>query len=365
MDVDMHSPVANLFDRYRPEVENELDCLLNNSRPAAAEASPDFSGLWKRSSETVIGGKLARPAIVLGVFDTLSHGEVGSSDRRATLRIAAAVELLHYAFLLHDDVLDQDLHRRGKPNLIGVVLNDSLTATDSEKASHWGQANGILIGDLYLSLIHRVFAREQLPGEMRETLLDLLDHAIGDSVVGEYLDIGFSDKVLSADLPGVLKMTRLKTATYSFAFPLKAGALLAGGDPRWVETLGEIGRRLGTAFQLQDDLFSMFGNPSLHGKDELSDLREGKETAIIAYARMTDAWPRIESHFGAGHIDRNTASKIRAILEASGAKGLVEALIADQLRSARDLIDVPRNCFPKRLVRYLDCLMSELETRRS
>ena len=79
---------------------------------------------------------------------------------------------------------------------------------------------------------------------------------------------------------------------------LRMAAVLAGAPGGVERRLGRIGRHLGLAFQLQDDLLCAFGDPELHGKDRYSDLREGKQTAIIAAARATPEWPRVEALLG-------------------------------------------------------------------
>ncbi|KHK98719.1 hypothetical protein LK09_07275 [Microbacterium mangrovi] len=349
------------------ELEAELARLMAaRTFDAVASGSP-LAELWETAADCVRGGKLLRPRILLGAFDALADG-IGTPPvpRRSAVRIAAGIELLHFAFLLHDDVLDGDLIRRGRPNLIGRILAERQAAAGGAvRARHWAEANGILMGDLMLSAAHQVFAAEPLPDPVRRSLLALVDRTVSDSMLGELLDVAFSDRVREADLPAVLTMSRLKTATYTVEFPLRAAAILAGADAPVEDAIGRIGGHLGLAFQLQDDLLSTFGHPQEHGKDAVSDLREGKETAIIASARAMNAWPQISDGFGDPQLSPERADALRRRLRDCGAETAVRALIGDEMHAARELMAAPSSGIPAPLAGFLDGLAASLEGRRS
>ncbi len=358
-------------------IEDELARVLELRKLQASAYGSHFSELWDLATQCVLGGKLLRPKLLIGAFDALTTAQGnGAVFRDSALRIAAAVELLHYAFLLHDDVIDGDLTRRGRPNLIGSLLREQDEAayramsegarfSGSTRDLHWARTGGILMGDLMLSAAHQVFARESLPEEMRLRLLDLLDHTITESVVGEHLDVGLSDGVISAELTTVLSMSRLKTATYTFELPLKAAAILAGTASRAEGAIGDIGRHLGVAFQLQDDLLSTFGDHREHGKDAFSDLREGKETAIISYARMTSAWPSIEPNFGNPEMSDRDARHIQRLLTECGAEPFIHSLIDDQLRACFTVMASPDSRIPAELAQLVSTLTASLDGRRT
>jgi geranylgeranyl diphosphate synthase type II len=358
------------------EVEAELARLMAARTFQAATTGAPVAELWEIASDCVRGGKLLRPRILLGAFDALTAARGAAPiSRRSAVRIAAGIELLHFAFLLHDDVLDGDLIRRGQPNLIGRVLarREHVARAsgapdperDAPRARHWAQASGILIGDMLLSVAHQVFAGEPLPDELRARLLAVVDRTVTESMLGELLDIAFSDRIREADLAAVLTMSRLKTATYTVELPLRAAAILAGENPTTEEAIGRIGAHLGVAFQLQDDLLSTFGRPEEHGKDTLSDLREGKETAIIASARTTPAWSDLRSGFGDPELSPEQADAMRLRLQECGAESAVRALIDDEMRAARELTNTSVPPIPRQLAEFLDDLAASLEGRTS
>ncbi len=168
----------------------------------------------------------------------------------------------------------------------------------------------------------------------RAALLDVLDHSIFVTAAGELADVSFSVRLSDARLPDVLAMTERKTAAYSFAGPLSAGALLAGAGGDTLASLEHYGRMLGVAFQLGDDLLGVFGAEDVTGKSVVSDLRQGKETSLIAYARATAWWPRIAASFGRTDLGADDARRLAAALEECGARAFVEGLLTEHADAA-------------------------------
>ncbi|MGO4146216.1 polyprenyl synthetase family protein [Paenarthrobacter sp. YAF11_1] len=318
-------------------IENELTGLIGKRASAATAYGPNFARLWGLAGQNVLGGKFVRPLLLMETYDALLQRgssrpeQEGPGQRETAISIAAAIELLHYAFLLHDDVIDGDLVRRGHPNLIGSLLAEAGEIPRPDGGLHWAQTGGILMGDMLLAATHQAFARADLPHELRLRLLDLLEHTINETVAGEQLDVGLGDGVIAPDLETILVMCGYKTATYTFELPLRAAAALAGADFAVETALATAGRHLGLAFQLQDDLLSTFGDPRRHGKDPFSDLREGKETAIIAHARTTSTWPHIAPLFGRPGLNGEEGEHVRRHLTECGAEAFVQSLIEEQM----------------------------------
>ena len=360
--------------RARPHlcsaIESELSGLIGERTKTAVRYGPEFHRLWSIAGENVLGGKFVRPLLLVESFDALA--DKNTEDRHAAISIAAAIELLHYAFLLHDDVIDGDLVRRGRPNLIGSLLAEAGQLPPSgerpdagrpDSALHWAQTGGILMGDMLLAATHQAFARAELPQQTRIRLLDLLEHTINETVAGEQLDVGLGDGIIAPELETILTMCGYKTATYTFELPLRAAATLAGVEPPIEAALAAAGRHLGLAFQLQDDLLSTFGDPRQHGKDPFSDLREGKQTAIIAYARKTSAWAGIEPWFGRADLGGSDAHNVRQLLSDCGAETFVQGHIDQQTRAFREVIASTH--VPARARDVLVELAGQLEGRQS
>lgn len=353
-------------------VTAELDEFFARKVIAANAYGREFVTLWELAAERMRGGKFVRPLVLLQTIDALAPAANDTSGRSIApthVQIAAALELLHFSFLLHDDIIDGDVLRRGRPNLIGAILaqhsNAATPGSERIDALHWARSCAILMGDFLLSEVHQIFARVELGHHQRVRSLDLLDRAVTESVAGELIDVGLSDGVVAPELGTIIEMCRLKTATYSFELPLRLAAVLTDESPSIENALAAAGRHLGLAYQLHDDVLSTFSDPEEHGKDAFSDLREGKETALIAYARTTSAWASIEPHFGSAELSAGTALEVRRLLADCGAQAFVSSLIADELRGLDELLARESSGLPEGAQRALLALASELAVRTS
>ena len=217
---------------------------------------------------TARGGKRTRPALAL-----LGASAVGG-DRELALPVACAVELFQSAALVHDDIADEGEIRRGAPCL-------HLTE---------GVGPAINMGDAALvAAFSLVLGDDALDGATRTRLLRELVEMEGHTVEGQALDLAWvRDGRWDLTEGDYLLMATSKTAYYSAATPLAAGAVAAGGDECQVEALRAFGMGAGLAFQLQDDLLNLVGDAEEQGKDFHSDITEGKRTlvAVTALGRL-------------------------------------------------------------------------------
>ena len=201
------------------------------------------------------GGKRLRPMLTLAAARLLGYG----GDHH--IRLAATVEFIHTATLLHDDVVDESIRRRGRPtaNLL------------------WDNKSSVLVGDY---LFARSFQLMIETGNLR--VLDIL--AIASAVIaeGEVLQLTAAQN-LATDEGVYLQVIRGKTAAL-FAAACEVGALVAGGTPGQVEGLRDYGDALGIAFQIADDLLDYGGNDEAIGKNTGDDFRERKVTLPVIKA---------------------------------------------------------------------------------
>ncbi|WP_252974822.1 polyprenyl synthetase family protein [Janibacter melonis] len=302
------------------------------------------------------GGKRFRPRLVHSVHDLLG-GDAGP----AVGQVADAVELLHTAFVVHDDVIDGDDLRRGAPSAPGRFRAAALEGGAPPASAHSDAAAGaILTGDLALGAALRAVATAPVERDRVHHMLDLFDHALAVSAAGELADVRLSLGAQEPTLQEALTVAEQKTAVYSFSLPMQCGAVLAGASGAVVDGLGRIGRDLGLAFQLLDDLMGVFGAPAQTGKDVVAgDLREGKRTPLVVHARTTSAWPVIERHLGDPELDEQGVEQVRAALTAAGSRSFVSELATQRLRSATGL--AADLALPPALVTWVGELSGALE----
>ncbi|WP_437583717.1 polyprenyl synthetase family protein [Paramicrobacterium sp. CJ85] len=337
-------------------VARRLDRFFDERRVTAREQGPSSLALWDALRDSATGGKKIRPRLVLN-----AHRLLSGVREDAACDVAVAVELLHTAFLVHDDVIDGDTRRRGRRNVIGQFHVDAQQRGASEAASRaWGEAAGILAGDLLIHAAQSMVGRLDLPSSIRVPLIDLFDESVMVTAAGELQDVGLTEGVLEASAVDVLAMAGRKTAHYSFRMPLRAGAILAGADAVVATQLDEFGHHAGIAFQLRDDLLGVWGRAEATGKSTSSDLRRATMTPLLAHALSTPVGEELRHALGL--VDPRTfdAERARALLAASGARETMEQLIADHAAAARAVLE--RDLLPVELQRLLaDTLRSARE----
>lgn len=269
-------------------VTAELDAALRHAA-AQAPGSAAFAELLDSLHVHVGAGKLIRPRLVELGWRLATADPVPPSGRAAVDRLGAAFELLHTALLVHDDVIDRDVLRRGQP---------AVHASARHRLELAGRSHG--------------------GGELEDVLLGLSRHT------GEEPD---PDRILA--------MQRLKTAHYTVGAPLRAGALLAGADPDLARAMGEAGADLGAAYQVIDDVLGVFGDPGETGKSADGDLREGKATVLTAHGRRI---PAVRALLDAGPATPADIEAARRALEAAGAREHALDVAAELTVRARERI---------------------------
>lgn len=315
-----------------------LETFLTDGRALADTLDADYAQLWRSMDRASRGGKRFRPALVVGSYQAL-----GGRDLALAQHVGEAIELLHTGFVMHDDVIDRDEVRRGELNVSGTFAHRALAAgARDDRAALLGQTAGILAGDLALVGATRMMAQAPADASTVHRLLELLERAVQITAAGELADVRFSLDLEDPTFGEVLTMAEHKTAVYSFELPLQAGAVLAGATHDIAARLSEVGRMVGIAFQLVDDLLGVFGDESVTGKSTLTDLREGKITPLIAYARTTACWPTIAHDVGDPELTPERADHVRGVLESCGARNAIEDLAHGYIATAHSVIaDLP------------------------
>ncbi|MEO7123057.1 MAG: polyprenyl synthetase family protein [Lacisediminihabitans sp.] len=330
------TPLLGTSERIDEVSERLSEFFMQNEREALAYGR-HYAELWSGMRRSSDGGKRFRPALVVGAYHAL-----GGERADEAVTVAMAFELLHTAFLLHDDVIDGDVVRRGNPNLVGTFSARAFgQGASAAAASRWGEASAILAGDLLIHASQALVARLDVAYDIRGALLNLLEECMYVTAAGELADVAFSSAIEIPVLSQVISMAQWKTAHYSFQAPLQAGAMLAGASTETLAALGEYGRNVGIAFQLRDDVLGVFGAQELTGKSTTSDIREGKVTPLMCYALQRSESRELSDILARGDATESDAARVREILEAVGARSFIEQLIAEHTHAALTAIETP------------------------
>jgi geranylgeranyl diphosphate synthase type II len=312
--------------RRLPRVDEVLDGWFEVAAARAGRFGSRYVHIIESLRHNTAGGKRFRPRMVLAAYESL-----GGTDIDVAARVAAAYELLHTALIVHDDVIDRDFVRRGRPNVSGSYRDRATTAGISlPLAEH----RGMSVADLALAGAYRLVDESGADELTRGRLIELLDDAVSAAAAGEYTDVDFSLHVEMPSVDDVVEMERLKTAWYSFEAPLQAGAVLAGASLPTIDALGAFGRNIGIAYQIVDDVLGVFGEEDVTGKSSIGDLREGKRTVLIAHAATRPEWAAVRGLFGDPALDHDGAARLRDAITSSGARAFAELLAADYANRA-------------------------------
>lgn len=278
---------AELFATYAAHIRRALATWAPQHKSAVYTPTCTLPGhitnnldafLYEPLAQFVQGkGKFIRPALcMLGAHIAAGERAAGEAVQTevlpdALVRLACALELFQAAALIHDDIADESLVRRGNPCLY---------------RTH-GTGLAINMGDCALvdaSKLICTLGTHELPSATTLQLLDEFLTMERTTIEGQALDLGWS-RAGAWDLTpnDYLVMAELKTAHYSLASPLVLGALFAQAPQALCSALREFGRAAGVAFQLRDDYLNLFGNKA-QGKDMCSDIIEGKRTYLTLYA---------------------------------------------------------------------------------
>jgi len=285
---DLSDAFTRLSELVAPEMEAVNQTIRDRMQSQHAPRIPELSAHLIEA-----GGKRLRP--VLTVAAAKMFGYEGDHQ----IRLAAAVEFIHTATLLHDDVVDESAQRRGRPT--ANIL--------------WDNQSSVLVGDYLFS---RSFQLMVETGSLR--VLDILANASAVIAEGEVLQLSAQND-LSGGEDRYFQVIRGKTAEL-FAAAAEVGGFIAGANEAEVTALRAYGDALGIAFQLVDDVLDYGGASAAMGKDVGDDFREGKATlpVLIAYAKADEAgrafWERvIEDH---EQEDADLAEALRLIDAADG-----------------------------------------------
>ena len=269
-----------------------------------------------------LGGKRIRPTFLIMAYNMYAD------DLESVFSTAAGMEIFHNFTLLHDDLMDRADMRRGKPTV----------------HKKWNENAAILSGDGMLVLAYRYLV--QTPRPQLESVLNLANITFTEIMEGQQYDMEFEtrDDVTEQEY---IEMIRLKTSVL-LAACVKMGAMLGGASKPDSELLYEFGEKIGLAFQLQDDLLDVYGDPAVFGKKIGGDILCNKKTYLyINTYRLADKAQKEELDRWAIYNGDDPESKIaavRAIYDAIGVKQMSEKLIGslfDQAMVKLDAVNLP------------------------
>ncbi|PWN07084.1 polyprenyl synthetase family protein [Rhodohalobacter mucosus] len=294
---------------YTALIENRLQSLPLPQKP---------SGLYDPQRYILgMGGKRIRPMLSL-----VSCGLCGVDMERA-VPAALSVELIHNFTLLHDDIMDQADSRRGHETV----------------HRRWDVASAILAGDgMFVQAL--LMLQDVPPGCDHKQMMNELLTGVNTVCEGQALDMEFENRQ-DVSLGEYLTMIEGKTGAL-LSTSMKLGGYSAGADEDQIRLLDQIGRSLGLAFQIQDDLLDVIADPSQFGKIPAGDIREGKKTFLMLTALehcSVEQKKSILGYFQKRPLTVNQIDEIISIYRSTGTIEEAEKQIGSYYKRAESALD--------------------------
>jgi len=328
---------ATLLEGFRAKLEARLQEWLAAKRAEAADSTvPSDLDLIDAIAQLMTrGGKRLRPALVY-----YSYRALGGASDAAVLPLALATEFLHTYLLIHDDIMDHAETRRSQPAAHVRFREIHRERGWRGDPAELGAAVAILLGDLAHTWAVELFSDVEVEGARAAELNRVFSAMCQEVIGGQYLELLVAARRESEqpDEEELLSVLRRKSGCYTAERPIQLGGILAGAGPGPLAALARFGSALGEAFQLQDDLLGMFGDPEKVGKPVGADLTEGKFTFLIFHA-LKAASPAerqvLANALGRPDLPIEEVERVRRILMGTGARARVEAMVEDRLQVAR------------------------------
>jgi geranylgeranyl diphosphate synthase type I len=325
-------------------VSQRVDTFFASEVQATADWGPEAAAFVAAARASVQGGKRLRARFCLTGWEAVAQTRtLRPEPSSAVIAAAAALEVFHAAALVHDDLIDNSDTRRGRPAAHRALQASHADSGWTGDAAAFGRSAAVLLGDLLVA-----WSDDLLESGLADADPAVAAHARAeyarmrrDVTVGQYLDIAeesaFQTSPDHQHADRALRVASLKSARYSVEQPLLIGAALAGADDAQRAALRGFGHPIGMAFQLRDDVLGVFGDEAVTGKPSGDDLREGKRTVLVAYAR--EAVPAgvrrtLDELIGDPSLSGDQIRSLQQTIIESGALARVEELISGFARTA-------------------------------
>ncbi|WP_426325067.1 polyprenyl synthetase family protein [Microbacterium sp. E-13] len=325
-------------------ISQRVDMFISAQRQDVRDAGPEAARFVSAAGDAVTGGKRLRARFCIAGWRAVEEASARAADApEAVIAAAAALEVFHAAALVHDDLIDNSDTRRGRPSAHRALEEGHRGAGWLGDPDAFGRSGAILLGDLLVAWSDDLLEEGLATTSADRAAAARTQYALmrREVTLGQFLDVAeesaFVTEPDDRHAERALRVASFKSARYSVQQPLAIGAALAGADSGQAAALAAFGHPLGMAFQLRDDVLGVFGDESATGKPSGDDLREGKRTVLVAYAREALAPPArriIDELVGDPALDPGQIASLQRTIVDTGALERVEQLIADYVHEA-------------------------------
>jgi len=329
-------PLAADLEKYKNPIENYLKDFFLSLKEELSGVNRWGNDLADRLLEFSLQGKMIRGTLTIASCEMLS-GTVPSW----IIPVASAFELIHSSLLIHDDIMDRDLYRRGEKTIFSQYIEVGKEEIRGD-SSHFGKSLGICAGDIGFFLAQKILSAAELNPKTRNRIFEFWANELVRVGLAQMQDIYFSISRRQVEEREILNLYRFKTARYTFSIPLVTGAIAAQADEKTISLLEKLGEHMGIIFQIKDDELGLFGTEEETGKPVGTDIREKKKTLYAFYLfKMApeSAGETLRALYEKKDITGSDLQKIKDIVTKSGVYKMIEKKVLAHKNEALKLID--------------------------
>src|SRR3990172_11606587 len=308
--------LTNFVTKIEKELESYFDAEIKNSFGEKKKEKSLSRHIWEHVKEHNL-----RPAKRLrGSFVYYGYRLFKKDKEKDLMKASMCIELVHTALLMHDDFMDQDDTRRGKPTTHEYYKKIHQDKTYRFNPMHYGESMAVTVGDVALLAGHQILGEVDFLENRKLRALNRLLRGIVNTGFGQAFDVTLEARGIATE-KDIFDLHLAKTAIYTYENPLHIGAILAGSKERDLELISKYAIPGGIAFQLQDDILGLYGDPVKTSKTPHSDLRQGKMTLLIIkaleFGNKTQQ-KRLKEIWGKRDLSESEANEARKIVSDIG-----------------------------------------------
>jgi len=350
---DAKATLEKFVSRINVELETYFNDEIANVFGVSRKEKELSNHIWKHIKEHNL-----RPAKRLrGSFVYYGYKLLGGKKVKAILNAAMSIELIHTALLIHDDFMDQDDTRRGLPTTHEYYKNFHAAEGFRFNHLHYGESMAVNVGDIALLAGYEILGKSNFDNEKKLNVLNRTLRGIVNTGLGQAFDITLEGKGVASE-EDITDLHLAKTAIYTYENPLHIGAILAGAKLKDLELISKYAIPGGVAFQLQDDILGLFGDPVKTGKPAHSDLRQGKMTLLIIKALELgnkNHQKKLKVIWGKRNLTEEEADEVRKIVRDTGSLEYSRKVSVKWAKKAQKAIpDMKKRGWNDEAVNYLD-----------
>jgi len=330
--------IKQIMNSYYKKIYKKTTVIVKNlTKELKATNLENVSDLEKILLPFVLSGKLIRGSLYLLAAKMYGHKNINN-----LLDIAVAIELNHSGLLIHDDIMDHDLFRRGKPSIhkIYSLLASSLKIAEKDD---FGKNMAICLGDICFFGASMITEQSSLPAKTKQKVKKYYFLQLLKTGFGQMLDVKLGLSKKEPTFPEIIRVYDYKTGGYTFNSPFVMGYYSSGKkDKKEVNILEKAGYSLGRIFQITDDLIGFLKNKEIIGKDSGSDIRENKKT-IVRYFLLkklkSSEYNFARQCFGNKKLTTKDLEKLRQIFYIRKVDKIVNESILKEVINAKENIN--------------------------